>query len=786
MQLTDEQKQVIAHPDGYHAKVLSVAGSGKTTTMAYRIKYLLEERQVSPRQIRVLMFNRNAREQFEAKLREIGIPTGQGPRVGTFHSYALEVIRDTSHVRWFDQALQEVAHLELRKAVDRVRRKLQLDEDDLDVGEAERAISLWKSELIPPSRAGYRGNLGDAYAAIYKDFERRRRDVNAITFDDFVPLAINRLESDQLRHESFVTGVKYIIVDEYQDVNFGQQRLIEILASSGADVMVVGDDDQTIYEWRGARSDYILGEFDAVFSNKPHSRYKLTNSFRFGYLIAQSSYNVISHNAERLAKDVLSSKPDEDSNIGTFADSQNGGGDSNRGLSEEIVTLVKAKGVAPPDIRVLGRTYAQLSGLQAELLLGKIPFKVIGQSSFLQAKECSSLLDYLRVAAMIHEVPTQITREQFINIANKPRRYLARHEIERMIDDARLTNISLSEHINLVLEKGEAFANARQLRNLTEMRDVLGDLYQMLNDLKPGAKVELSEPMGTSSKISGNKTTSAKEPRVGPILTWLDERVGFREHYEDYYGSGEASLERVGNLNALISYAVRQEVGWREFLNQMEQADTTLGLPEDQCILMTTIHRVKGLEFDYVIIPNCQEGHMPVILGNDDPTYDKSNERQKPKQAEWIENERRLFYVGATRAKKTLLIGSPKIPLGSKSNSNGTSSSTAIKSSRFIEEMELEPTRAVAEELLRAARGDSDNKLAEVLQGLPGYHLILSTAKSFYSQFFSSKDKQRLERVKIGSAERPFRYKQAYDSPEKTKTNDGEGGNGIWGHIELD
>ena len=198
--------------------------------------------------------------------------------------------------------------------------------------------------------------------------------------------------------------------------------------------MVVGDDDQTIYEWRGARSDYILGKYENTFTNKPHVTYKLARSFRFGYLIAQTNCNVIQHNAHRLEKHVISSKPAVRSEVNVITDSEEQGGYANRRLVEEIVALVHDKKALPSDIRVLARTYAQLNALQTELLLQRIPFKVIGNAPMFEAGECQSLLNYVRVAESMDSKLTKDLRARFQNISNKPSRFLARFSINSMLD----------------------------------------------------------------------------------------------------------------------------------------------------------------------------------------------------------------------------------------------------------------------------------------------------------------------------------------------------------------
>ena len=183
--------------------------------MAYRIKHLLEEKQIGPRQIQVLMFNNLAKDQFVEKLSDAGVLQGQMPPVNTFHSYAYGLINGEGFLQWFGYN-EELAHLELVRATSQVRRKLRLDENAIDVDDAEQAIGLWKGALIPPSQAGYAAYNGDAYVEVYKAFERVRLKSNAITFDDFVPLAITMLNNDSHLRRQKTGGLKYIIVDEYQ------------------------------------------------------------------------------------------------------------------------------------------------------------------------------------------------------------------------------------------------------------------------------------------------------------------------------------------------------------------------------------------------------------------------------------------------------------------------------------------------------------------------------------------------------------------------------------------
>ena len=765
VELTSEQKQVIRHPDGFHGKVLAVAGSGKTTTMAYRIKHLIQDRQIDSHRIQVLMFNRDARVQFSETLSEIGVAEERQPSVQTFHSYAYGVTDVQGFINWFENN-EALAHLALKRAISNVCRQPKLDEDDLDIAEAKLAIGLWKGALIRPSRAGYDGEDGDIFVAVYKEYERIRLEVNAITYDDFIPLALNGLEKGHFLHQSNRNKLKYIIVDEYQDVNFGQQRLIEFLAGDGADVMVVGDDDQTIYEWRGARSEYIRGEFENTFANKQHRTYRLTNSFRFGYSIAQSSYNTILHNKNRYHKDILADDPKRDSKVTVVTDKEEQGGSANRILVEEILSLVKGNGVSPADIRVLGRTYAQLNSFSTELLLNRIPFKLIGRAPFLQSGECQALLNYLRVAARIDEILSEYTCRQFINIANKPSRFLARRDVERMLENGLQRGLTLGDLLWETIQDKEQFSLGSAKENLDDLASVLNELRHLLH--KDG-KLNLA----------------------GSLLEWIDKEVGFVQHYADYYGHDVEALTRTETVKAFIGYAKWIELDWKTFIAHVDNTDTTLGRPDDECIKLSTIHRVKGLEFDYVFIPDCIERYLPVIGKNDNPTYDTDDPQRTPRPSDWLESERRLFYVGATRAKKELFISTAEFSPRAIGHAND-GQEVQPKSSRFLEEMELEPTQAVAAELVRAARGDRGSKLTEVLEQFSGYHHIVTPLKRLYLKKLPKWIQGPLQSVKTTVA-RVFGYKQEYDDPiartrlepkpkeESPPEEEGE----IWEHIDT-
>ena len=281
--LTVEQQQVIQHPIGMHARILAVAGSGKSITLAYRIKHLIIDEHVAPGSIRVLMFNALARKQFRRHLSRVGLPESNQPEVHTFHSFCYQIIRRQMKDGVLPELIQfwlgdkeELIWLTVKRAINNLERTKRIPYAAVDPDEAMTSISLWKGALIPPDRAGSRSS--PYLPLVYEEFERMRLKKSALTFDDFIPDVFRMLEDNPAENQRWCQCVRHVLVDEYQDINFGQQRLIELLANDRADVMVVGDDDQTIYKWRGARPDYIVHDFPRVFDDKPVKDYCLSLS----------------------------------------------------------------------------------------------------------------------------------------------------------------------------------------------------------------------------------------------------------------------------------------------------------------------------------------------------------------------------------------------------------------------------------------------------------------------------------------------------------------------------
>lgn len=743
LHLTAEQEAIIHHPCGCHARVLAVAGSGKTTTLVHRLRHLLLEEEAAPTSVLVLMFNRLARQQFEEKLARVGLPEHLRPRVYTFHAFAYHFIRAMIRTglipRYTDLwvgARGELERLYARRAIENLEKRRIIPPETVDVSEVLAAIGLWKGALLSPERAGYRGNPD--IPVVYGEFEKLRHQQRALTFDDFVPTAVTLLESNNHLRNQWCERVDHLIVDEYQDVNFGQHRLIELLAGQRADVMVVGDDDQTIYEWRGARPHYIVEGFAQAFANKSVRDYQLSHSFRFGPLLAQCAYNTIRLNQYRVDKRVLAhavSRPARISRYQTL-DSM----ESTRAMVEQIVSLVTQKRVWPRQIVVLARLYAQLAPLEMECLSRRVPYQVLGQDPFFSRTENMVLRNYLDVALSLDQPVSGALGEQLLSIANKPTRYLSRRQLEKALDGGRLYGFTLAQVLERLVGSLETpFSHEQRL-----------ELEALLHLLR-----RIAERIRTEQELL-----------AGPLLAWLVDVLDYLASFDDYYGPGESSLDRKESVKAFVKFADFAGLKPVAFLDYLDGLDTTRGKPEDELLTMTSIHRTKGLEWDYVFLPEVQEHFLPYLGRGEAVIYDLEGEIDTELHSPALERERRLFYVALTRARREVHLQAPL------RNSQAVTPLDPIPS-RFLEEIQPEATGSLLSLVPRLSRGAGDPQLAERLRQCVethgGFRHIVDPLLEYYLPEIDQQPlADQIETMLAGIAPVSFAYQHAYpEMPEE-------------------
>lgn len=578
--LTDEQKNLVAHPDG-HALVSAVAGSGKTTALLYRIEHLLEVDKIPPHRILVLMFNTDARETFESRLRS-EFSFGVLPNVMTFHAFALKMLRDAEKRFNFSFSIEEkddVFERLLEEAVQRANQSREgMEMEPLTfpqdkIPEILNAIQILKNldNKVAP------GELPDPDAAalahgVFTFYESLRKKKGVVRLDDLLYEVVSLMRAHPAWADEWAKEYDHILVDEYQDSNALQQWMIVALSSGGARVMVVGDEDQCIYRWRGADPGYMTRQFIKDFPDA--TRYALRWTFRYGHSISLMANHVLKSQGDRSDKICLS-RP----SVSTLVEvhmSQ---------APEDVLFSIMSQGQRPMDSIVLVREFHWLDSFEWRLFgtgLG-LTTDIPGLSVRPMGKAISHLLD-LTGASLRTTNPSsyEAARAYLKWIHPEAHPDMARHIAYRMVQEgwyAALTN---------VFKKGVASA-----RFSTAIARALVSLRKL-------------EDMGTQESMTAWWENMSHDWESQPWMAIATKRIQSLDmtvfEFQDMW-------DNMGFVS-----------GWRA----------------------TSIHRAKGGGWDNVVLG-------PLI----DP-----EQRGKASVAD-IEEERRIFYVGITRAKKHLHLLSP-------------------------------------------------------------------------------------------------------------------------------
>nr|WP_298380932.1 ATP-dependent helicase [uncultured Halomonas sp.] len=601
MKLTTEQQAVVAHESG-HARVAAVAGAGKTTTMVARVLHLLAQG-VPARRIMVLMFNRAAREDFTAKLTALAFAGQALPEVRTFHSVGYRLTQSLTRwgylaprellADWQRERLLRQAVMQALENADDGAREAALEPDRLET--LSQFCELVKAEMIAPA-AFYEGlDLGPDTGHFVEAFDRLEsllEQHGKATYADLLYRPLRCLERDADARARVQGFLDHVIVDEYQDINEAQQRLLSLLASSRAEVMVVGDANQCIYEWRGARPDYMLERFTKSFGSA--TDYPLSTTFRHGHALALTANHAIHANRRR---------PDQlcvpaPGNPYTTIDTGQGCGP----LIQEL-TRWQQQGRALNQACVLVRSWTLSVSLQLQLLRAGIPFRLSREDRFVfRLPLVQALAGYLRLA----RVPGLLQDpEHLLLLLSQPTPFVARERLQ-----------ALAQHLA---------AHQRW----PERHDFL------LTGLKPMQRRNLKRRWELLCELP----SLARLPPAR-LLELIVERLDAQKVLKRAAARREKGEEDVRLLDVLIEQAEELVQAPENFSNLPHRAEEN----SLESVFITTVHSAKGLEWPLVALWGVNE--------EDFPHYSRDN----PLSDERLEEERRLFYVAITRARERLLM----------------------------------------------------------------------------------------------------------------------------------
>jgi DNA helicase-2/ATP-dependent DNA helicase PcrA len=598
--------------------------------------------------------------------------------------------------------------------------------------------------LTPPGEAKHLTQ--NFFVDVYMRFEELRNEKSLITFNDQIYDAVLLLENNRIVTETMTNRLEHLIIDEFQDVNLSRLRLSQIIAGDTARVMVVGDDDQCIYEWQGARSSFIKRGFATEFTKFPHSLYKLTRSFRFGPMISQIAANVIGHNSDRVEKDLIAHDLKEIGFVELHSTPVAGG---ERQIPIVLEGLLN-DGVPPKDIVVLVRKYSQSYSAQLMMLMSRIPYYVDGADLFIKGFAVQLSLNYIEIATKLNSrIDIEITKKLH-DIVNRPTRYVTKIAFAKFLE-------------NCVVEKKTVY---------DALTDTLGLRQSGLSE----SAVDKLSKLASCLRRSTINDQPEKRMGAGDILSSLLGEIDFKSAFGEFQNDFKADeeVERMKMLSILFSSVNVMPENARDFLKSM---DTTLGKPREDCIRVTSTFKAKGLEWDYVLMPGLTEGQIPDLRATINVCVNKSDPNRTLSPTETLESERRLFYVAVTRARKSVyLFADP---------------TDRQFISRFIPEAAVEPTIDSVLSLQNLIRGtananDSINKIREsTKQDARLRDGVLKMLRRLSADEQLSEDQElafsRATFAVNTVASAPFTYPHAYTDPKKS----GPASKGSSAHVGL-
>lgn len=618
--LNPEQLRAVTHTKG-PLLILAGAGSGKTRVLTHRIAYLIDEVGVNPWNILALTFTNKAAREMRDRVDQIVGYGSENIWVTTFHSTCVRILRKHIHHLGYENSFTIYDTDDQRSLMKDICKYLELDPKRFKERSLLAAISNAKNELITPEE--YERSAGhdfakSKYAAAYKEYQKRLKANNALDFDDLIFKTVELLEENPDILYYYQRRFQYILIDEYQDTNTAQFQLIRILASTENEqgeiehnLCVVGDDDQSIYKFRGANIYNILNfeeEYPDCFVIKLEQNYRSTKH------ILKAANEVIHHNTERKAKALWTENEEGELIYYTQFDTEYNEAES---IASDIEHLVEERNLSYSDFAILYRTNAQSRILEEKLIYRNIPYKIIGGVNFYQRKEIKDLLAYLKT---IDNGMDEIAVKRIINV---PRRGIGLTTIDRIDQYARQQNISFYE----------ALKRADFIPGIGRGASKISPFVSFIEILK--------------SKLNSPSYT------ISELLEEILEATGYaRELEED--GSDEAlgRLENIDELkNKIIVFEEQGDIPptLSEFLEEVALvADIDTLENSTNLVVLMTLHSAKGLEFPYVYLCGMEDGIFPsyLTITSDDPSD--------------IEEERRLCYVGITRAMKRLYLSSAR------------------------------------------------------------------------------------------------------------------------------
>jgi len=603
--LNSEQKKAVLKTEG-PLLIFAGAGSGKTRVITHRISYLIDYKSILPESICAVTFTNKAAEEMRCRVEDLLSPgIARRVMIRTFHSLCLGILRKEAKYLKFDSGFT-VYDTSLQEAlIKECMKELTIDTKQIKPTTVANLISRAKDSMISPESyldEYEKDFFTEKIDQIYRLYEKRKESRQALDFGDLIYRTVRIFRENSRVLKMYSNRWQYLMVDEYQDTNRAQYELVRLLASNHRNLCVVGDDDQSIYSWRGADINNILS-----FQKDYPDAYvvKLEENYRSTPVILNAAANLIQRNIYRTDKTIFTNNPDGEKISCYCFDNES---EEAEAFIQKIIEYKKKFHTQYQDHAIFYRTNAQSRYFEESLRKHSIPYKIFGGFRFFDRKEIKDLIAYLNV------IVNPLDSTSLLRIINTPSRGVGEVSIDKLIQIS-----------------------------ITEGKSVFEILDRFVPGIKKGTHTKLIELKKLLSELH-DKEVRGDSP--SEICRELIERSGIQQDYESE--GLEESISRLENanefLNSLEDYEKNAEKpSLEEFLNRISLVTSEEEKSEEKdYVVLMTVHNSKGLEFDYVYIAGLEEGIFPHSLSLE--------------SLEATEEERRLLYVAITRARKKLTL----------------------------------------------------------------------------------------------------------------------------------
>ncbi len=642
--LNEPQREAVMTTEG-PLLVLAGAGSGKTRVLTYRIAHLIQDCGVAPWEVLAITFTNKAATEMRERLAGLVGPQSRGMWVSTFHSMCVRMLRADADRLGFTKSFTIYDTDDLKRLYKEVMAELEVDPKRMPLNALMNRISQAKNELVVPGDFADQASdpLSKTAARVYARLQERLKAANAFDFDDLLLYAYLLLKHYPEVLEAYQARFRYIMVDEYQDTNHAQYAITQLLAAAHQNIMVVGDDDQSIYSWRGADLTNILN-FEQDY---PKARtVKLEQNYRSVGNILEAANAVIANNQHRKAKRLFTSMEAGDK-IGVYMATDER--DEGRWIAGQIERR-HGEGVSYDDMAVFYRTNAQSRMLEDMLLRAGVPYRIVGGTRFFERKEIRDVMAYLSLAV---NPADDVSAQRVINV---PKRGIGKAAVERIGQFAREMGMTFMEGAELLVADPDVRAATRKavadfVTLVHTAQAYSGDLRKVIERIvDDSGMIEALEAEGTDE-------ARGRIENIQELMGVVDEFVETHDDEDADYAAptapGAPGAEGAAGTGATAGSGAEGEgaepprvlrgdslADFIEWVRLRTDLDT---MSEDgHAVTLMTVHSSKGLEFDHVFVAGMEESlfpHMNSIM-----------------DAGAVEEERRLAYVAITRARKKLCL----------------------------------------------------------------------------------------------------------------------------------